>query len=176
MMSSVFKKSLRKGDVGERIVRASLEGKGWVVYQPVTEGAHHFDMLSIKDKKTAIALDVKTKARMNHYPATGINQRHFEEYQRFSKKHLMSFWIVFVDEMLAQVYGNTLKELEKPREVQGNQYPMIKNWNPPIRLWPLEAMKNIAQLQDCDKSELINLSQRKHEYSEEIMNKPGSAA
>lgn len=164
MMSTVFKQALRKGSVGEQIVRAHLEGKGWVVYQPITEGAHHFDMLSIKDKKSAIALDVKTKARLNKYPATGINQKHFEEYLRFSKKHCMPFWIVFVDEMLGEVYGNTLGELEKPRTVEGNNYPLIKCWGPPIRIWPLEAMKNIARLEDCDKSELTNLSQRNYEY------------
>ena len=53
-----FEVALKKGAVGETIVRRILEQKGWVVYQPMTDGAHCFDMLSIKDKKSAIAIDV----------------------------------------------------------------------------------------------------------------------
>jgi hypothetical protein len=63
-----FDISLRKGALGESIIRSIMEDKGWVVYQPVTEGAHCFDIMAIRDKKTAIAVDVKAKARMNKFP------------------------------------------------------------------------------------------------------------
>ena len=46
------KTSVKKGNVGERIVREYLEAKGLVCYQPVTERAHAFDMLAIREKKT----------------------------------------------------------------------------------------------------------------------------
>jgi hypothetical protein len=37
------RKEVQKGDTGERIVRSYLESKGWVVYEPITEGRHAFD-------------------------------------------------------------------------------------------------------------------------------------
>lgn len=165
MTSRNFEIALKKGDIGERIVRAYLEAKGWVVYRPETEGPHCFDMLSIREKRTAIAIDVKAKARLNRYPATGINQKHFEEYFAFSKKHNMPFWLVFVDEMQREVYGNTIEELEKPREIDGRKYPMVMEWKTPTRIWPLSVMKTISKLTEEHCKELVSVSQRKHEYN-----------
>jgi len=162
-----FEIALKKGKVGEHIVRKHLEHKGWVVYQPETSGAHCFDILALLNKKNAIALDVKAKSRMNKYPATGIDQRHFEEYKNFSEKHLMPFWVVFVDEMQRTVYGNTIEELEKSRTVEGIAYPFVMQIAKPVRIWPLVAMKHIANLGDSDQADLLALNQRKHVYEVE---------
>ncbi len=166
MIRPSFDIAMKKGAVGEDIVKRLFERKGWVVYSPETEGAHQFDILAIKDKASAIAVDVKTKASMKFYPATGINQRHFEEYLRFSEKHLMPFWLVFVDEGLKKIYGNTLSELEKPRQVEGRVYPLVITCNGgvKVRLWPLDAMEDIAALDDCAATALTSLSQRSYEY------------
>lgn len=155
-----------KGEIGEGIVRGYLEKAGWVVYQPMTQGAHCFDMMCIKDKRSSVAFDIKAKARMNAWAATGVNQRHFDEYKAFSDKHNMPFWIVFVDEGMAQVYGNTLDELEKPRTVDGNDYPMIKKFTgqPLIRLWPLFAMKVIQNLTADEAAALARLNQRSYAF------------
>lgn len=161
-----FETSLAKGELGEEVVRELLESRGWVVYQPVTSGPHHFDMLCIKDKKRAIAFDVKAKARMNWLPCTGVNQKHFEEYQQFSERHRMPFWLVFVDEALRQIYGNTLDELEKPREVEGRSFPMLMETKSGVRLrlWPLVAMRQIASITDSHAAALTAHSQRSYEY------------
>lgn len=164
MTQKSFDLALRKGHVGERLVRAFLEEAGWIVYQPITDGAHCFDMLCIKDKRKAIAFDVKAKARLNRYPATGINQRHFEEYAAFSEKHSMPFWVVFVDEGMRQVYGNTIANLEQPRVVDGFQYPAIMPWDVPTRIWPLQAMRVICNLTAEHVGELAALSQRSYSY------------
>ena len=161
-----FDIAMKKGAAGEAIVKGLFERRGWVVYRPETEGAHQFDILAIKDKVSAVAVDVKTKSRMNYYPATGVNQKHFEEYLRFSEKHLMPFWLVFVDEKLKKIYGNTISELEKPRRIGGHDYPFVKTLKcgTQIRLWPLDAMKPIAALDDCAATVLTSLSQRSYEY------------
>ena len=159
-----FDVALRKGAVGEQVVRAFLERAGWVVYQPMTEGAHCFDMLCIKGKRTAVAFDVKAKARLNRYPATGINQRHFEEYAAFSDKHRMPFWVVFVDEGMRAVYGNTIEQLEIPRTVEGREYPVVMPWKVPTRLWPLEAMRPIHTLTEEQAATLAALNQRSYGY------------
>ena len=168
MKSRSFDIALNKGAIGEEVVRLLLEKRGWVVYQPITTGPHHFDMLSIKDKASAIALDVKAKARMNKFRATGVNQKHFEEYKRFSAKHKMPFWIVFVDEHPGErrIYGNTLEELEKPYfSVDENiTYPWVMNGRVPIRLWSLEVMKEISPLDEDVCQKLITVSQRSYEY------------
>ena len=166
MIRSNFDMAKKKGEIGETIVKALIEAKGYSVYQPTTQGAHQFDMLCIKDKKMAIALDVKTKARMNHYPATGVNEQHFMEYKAFSEKHNMPFYIVFVDEGDGRIYGNSLEELEKPQTIDGVSYPHIitNKWGKKIRIWPLCNMSEIATLDGDDAERLVKLSQRNHEY------------
>jgi len=166
MIRKSFKKALQKGEIGEDIVRQCLEKKGWIVYQPKTDGAHCFDMLSIKDKKTAIALDIKAKARMNKYPATGIDQKQYEEYAFFSKKHNMPFWVIFVDEMLGKIYGNTIEELESPRIAENKAYPFVftNGYGQKIRLWPLSAMIPIASIVAEDIHRLKSLNQRNYSF------------
>lgn len=171
-----FETALKKGEAGEMLIKAHLENNGWTVYRPVTDGAHCFDMLSIKGKKTAIAIDVKAKARMNKWPATGIDQRHFDEYQHFSQKHSMPFWVIFVDEALKKIYGNCIEELEKCRCVDGVNYPWVMptSGGKKIRVWPLEAMKVIASISDFDATVLQGFNQRNHSFN--VANQSRSAA
>lgn len=164
MTSQSFKTALAKGEYGEKIVRRILEKQGFIVYKPSTEGAHAFDVLAIKDKSRCIAMDVKAKSRRNKYPDTGINLRHYAIYRAFSEKHLMPFWLVFVDEMIGKVYGNTLDELDKSRSENGINYPMIWGGEQGTIYWPLSAMKTFHTITEVDCLELKNMSQRSHEY------------
>jgi len=168
MTQKSFEISLRKGTLGEKICREKLEAKGWVVYSPVTEGAHAFDMLAIKDKMRAIAMDVKAKARLNYMPATGINQNHFEIYDAFSRKHNMPFWIIFVDEWERKIYGNSIERLECPFKSPGHgMFPVVKNWKVPIRLWHLNQMIHIADVDEDLVADLEEVSQRAYGYGKE---------
>ncbi len=115
------------------------------------------------------AMDVKAKARLNKYPATGINQKHFDEYLAFSEKHSMLFWVIFVDEMLMAVYGNEIAELEKERVVEGRKYPFVlPTKGQPVRVWPLEAMKQIGTIDSETQEKLFGLSQRNYAYQSAI--------
>jgi len=165
-----FETAMKKGAVGESIVRGKLEGAGWIVYQPATDGAHAFDMLGVKDKQKAIALDVKAKSLMNKYPATGVDQQHFEQYQQFSERHAMPFWLFFVDEHLGEIYGNSLEVLEKPVVVDGHLYPKVLTVanSKQIRIWPYVVMKKIAMLSNGDIQALMEYSQRNYEYDVNI--------
>lgn len=165
MTRKSFEIALRKGEIGEAIIKKILEEKGWCVYRPETAGAHCFDILAILKKSQCIAIDVKAKAAMKYYPATGINQKHFEEYQSFSKKHSMPFWLFFVDENIKKIYGNTLQELEKPRLISGQQYPWLKKISGAVlRLWPLSAMKTVGSISEEQAKKLMEYSQRAYEY------------
>ena len=159
-----FEIALRKGAIGEEIVRPYLEAKGYVVCRPVTEGAHAFDGLAIRNKKHCIAYDVKAKARMNKWPATGVNVSHFLTYWEFSQNHNMPFWLFFVDEMLGQIYGNEISKLEEHRNIDGVDYPFVLSTrSDQIRIWPLEAMLTISNLSGEQKSALAACNQRTHE-------------
>jgi hypothetical protein len=163
--SRSFDLALAKGEYGEQIVRRILERKGFVVYKPATEGAHAFDVMAIKDKSRCIAMDVKAKSRRNKYADTGINIKHFQTYKSFSDTHSMPFWVVFVDEMIGKIYGNTLEQLSKPVEREGIKYPYT--FDDPYGgtiYWHLDSMLQIYTLSESDKSNLVLLSQRNHEY------------
>ena len=62
-------------------------------------------MLCTYNKEKVIALDVKTKARMNKYAAQGIDIRSYNEYLKFKKTMNIDFFLVFVDDKNGDVYS-----------------------------------------------------------------------
>jgi hypothetical protein len=166
-MSDSFEQAKAMGELGERFVKLLLERKGFIVYRPDTGGAHWIDIIALKDKDRAIAMDVKTKSRRTYFPDTGVNQRQFYEYLRFSKKHNMPFYLVFVDEMMGQIYGNTLDELEIQRIVGGHQYPLVSEdrFGNQIRYWPLSAMKFYGSVDPAVAKKIKALAQRGYQYA-----------
>ena len=160
-----FETALAKGEIGENIVRDMLEKKGWVVYKPVTDKAHAFDIMAIKDKKHVMAFDVKAKARRSLYPDTGIDERHYQVYKTFQDQHNITFWVVFIDENEKKAYGNEIDKLNESTLVNHNgkqiQYPMVSNG---IRYFSLNNMINIFTLDDSYADKLKELSQRNYDY------------
>lgn len=167
MILKSFEVSLMKGRYGEEIVRRYLEARGYVVYNPLTEGAHAFDILAIKNKSKCIAIDVKAKSRRTKYPDTGIDYRHYLCYKNFSDNHKMQFWVFFVDEFLGKIYGGEINHLMKIRFVKNFKYPMrwrtLHGTNDLI-FWPLSAMRTLHTLSDKEMSDLKQLSQRNYDY------------
>ena len=165
------RQTVQKGNVGEEIVQAFLESKGFVVYKPATDSAHPFDMLAVKDKRLCIAAEVKTKALRTYYQDTGINKSTYYDYAEFSEKHNMDIFVFFVDEHKREVYGNWLKRLEQPRDVKMNggkvvHYPRDEKskegrW---LRLYPYEAMQHVAWIDSNTAEKLKRLSSRNYKY------------
>lgn len=124
------KQTVKKGNIGEEIVNDYLTNKGWVVYEPITDKAHGFDRLVSIDRKRLVIAEIKTKARRNRFPDTGIDFKHYIEYKQISERHNLPVHLFFVDEMLGQIYGEALTVLEKPdcHEHKGEylSYPMVK--------------------------------------------------
>lgn len=158
--------SVKKGNIGEQKVQEFLESKDFVCYQAVTEKAHPFDFLAVKDKTLAIAAEVKTKSLMTYYQATGINFDSFIYYSEFSKKHNINIFIFFVDEALEQIYGNWLHVLEQPCLVNGRTFPhnMTTRHGKKIRIYPYCKMKIITNLDKETVEQLKKLSARNYEY------------
>jgi len=156
------KTQVKKGSFGEKIVRNYLEGKGFVIYEPLTNGAHAFDKLAIKNKRTILIVEVKSKARMNYYNATGINIKHFNEYKFISKKYNLPVYLFFVDEMLGKIYGNKLSKLLEPVE-DDLKYPNTDKVKD-IILFSLNSMVDIYTLTEAEIDSLKELSTRKYDY------------
>lgn len=151
------KPQYKKGLIGEEIVRNILREKGWITYKPDEGKAHYFDILATKDKKSVIALDVKTKARFNKWAAQGINLRHYKEYLEFIKTTNIPFFLVFVDDKNGEIH------IAKLDELKNEFYP-----TPYIIAWELSQMKKIGTIED--KNLIDKMSQfdtRNYEYNPE---------
>ncbi len=149
-----FELAKKKGEMGEEIVREWLEARGWIVYGPKTKNkAHYFDQLATKDKQKVVAIDVKTKSRLNKWAATGINRRHYNEYMRFCEKVNVKFYLVFVDDKNGDVHCQELRELKKGFSP-----------SPRIIAWHLKDMIFLFNIGEEAVAKLSALDQRNHEY------------
>ena len=154
MIQKNFQTALKKGEIGEDIVREYLESKGWIVYSPITKDkAHYFDQLATKDKKKVIAIDVKTKARLNKWAAQGINIKHYQEYMRFVNDTNIPFYLVFVDDKNGDVHCQELKKLSNPISV-----------NNKIIAWYLSEMIFLFNIGEEKINKLSEYDQRNYNY------------
>ena len=152
--------SVKKGKLGEDIVRQYLESKGYVIYSPETNGSHPFDKLCINHNGNEIFIaEIKSKPHRIYYPDTGINKNHFLKYKFIQDKYSIDVFLFFVDEISKSIYGNWLSKLIKPRK----DYPLEQNG---IIYFPLDIMLQIAKLEDKQVEELKSLSDRNYDYSQ----------
>ena len=109
-------KQYRKGMIGQEIVKSILQQKGYVVYETKTKAPHAFDFMAIKDKREVLIAEVKTKARLNNWNATGIDIKHFDDYMFFYKEYGIDVILYFVDEHPEErrVYCHKLRHLIQP--------------------------------------------------------------
>jgi len=167
MINWQSKIEVKKGNLGESIVRKYLEYKGWVVYGTETRGKHAFDKLCVKNKKDIVIVEIKSKARMKYYEATGCNYQNYIEYKYIVEKYKINVFMFFVDELLKKIYGNNLSKLEKayyePKDKRKYPY-IIDSKNSKIILFPLAKMINIKNLNDEEVEELKKLSTRNYNY------------
>jgi hypothetical protein len=156
-----FEERLKTGHFGERIVDLFLRQKGWVPYRPVDGVAHPFDRLAATaDKKRLCIFEVKTKFRREAYPDTGINKRHFDDYQHITNTYRLPLFLSFVDGKQGEVYGNWWSELLKAR-APGKSctagcagYPWEQRG---IVYFPLDAMRTLYVLNETERDELLGL-------------------
>lgn len=149
-----FKKALKKGELGEKIITELLENKGWIVYTPFTKDkAHYFDILATYEKEKVIAIDVKTKARLNKWAAQGINVTHYNQYLHFMNTNKVPFYLIFIDDKCGDVHLADLRNLKEPI------YP-----NKKIIAWRLKDMKYVMNIGKDNISKLSQYDQRNYKY------------
>jgi len=165
-MSWQDKIQVKKGDLGENIVKDTLEKKGYIVYKCVTERAHAFDFLAVKDKKVFVIAEVKSKARFNKYEATGIDLRHFYEYKFIYNNHKIDILLFFVDEHPKEerIYCQKLSVLMKEKTICNVKYPNTEISKGKI-IFSLTDMITVCKLSKDQLSELKKYSSRNYEYA-----------
>lgn len=144
----------QKGKIGEAIIRKHLNDKGWTTYSPDGSGPHYFDMVAMKNKEKVIALDVKTKARLNFWNAQGINLSHYEQYMKFVNDTNVPFYLVFVDDKNGDIHVGELAKLKNPI------YPCKG-----VIAWSLEQMNCIGKITDQEIETLSKYDARNHPYN-----------
>lgn len=109
------RRAVQKGKLGEQILDALLREKGYVPYRPVIEGPHPVDRFYIsRDRRPLGIADAKAKPSRDLYQDTGINVRHYKEYQRIQDQHNIPIFLFFVDEWMEQIYGGNLDDISRP--------------------------------------------------------------
>lgn len=149
-------KTVKKGNVGEQIVLDFLSERGFIVYQPVVDGAHKIDFFAHKSgkSKNIIAAEVKSKRRMAKYAETGFNVSAYEHYKEVLDKHKVDTFCFFVDDFEGCIYGAWLSTLG-----DGNRRGAVITWR-------LDRMRVIRKLTDDEISELTkHTSKTSYDYS-----------
>lgn len=157
--------TVKKGNIGESIVKKYFESKGYVIYKCITEGAHAFDFLAVKDKRIFLIAEIKSKARLNKYEATGIDSRHYNEYLTIMENMKMDIILFFVDEHPKEerIYCQRLSVLKIQKMINGINFPNIqiaKN----ITLFSLTDMIDVKKLNFEELNELKLYSTRNYNY------------
>lgn len=164
-MSWHNKTEVKKGNIGEDIVKSVLENKGYIIYKCITDGAHAFDFLAIKDKKVFLIAEVKSKARFNKFDATGIDERSYNEYVFIYENVGIDVILFFVDEHPKEerIYCQRLSVLMAAKTVKNITYPN-KNISKGKIVFSLSDMVSVCKLNELQLAELRKHSTRNYEY------------
>lgn len=156
---------VKKGNLGEAIVKDILERKGYVVYKCITEKAHAFDFLAVKDKTVFMIAEVKSKARFNKYEATGIDIKHFNEYRNIYENQKIDIVLFFVDEHPKEqrMYCQKLSVLMQEKTIDNIIYPNYEISKGKI-LFSLSDMITVCDLTKEQLDELKKYSSRSYDY------------
>lgn len=157
-----FETRLVTGGFGEQILDRFLRQKGWIPYYPIEGVAHPFDRLvASADKKRICIVEVKTKWRREAYPDTGINRRHYDDYQHITIAYALPLFLAFVDAKVGKMYGNWWSELLKSQEPERSarfagcaSYPWEQRG---IVYFQLSAMKTLAVLPEDERQKLLQM-------------------
>ena len=154
------KTEVKKGDIGEEIVKNILEKKGYIVYKPITNGAHKIDYFAHSGReKRIMCCEVKTKRRMAMYARTGFNISSYEQYLEIYKKHNIDTFIFFVDDFEKCIYGQWLSVLGEG---------IIINGYSKVIVWELSTMKKIIDLTNEQVFDITKFTKEVYDYSKVV--------
>lgn len=107
--------TFEKSKIGVNIVKEFLEKEKWVIMQTTTKSVPTaFDMIAIKDKSEIVINEVKVKARMNKWPAQGIDKFLYFQYIAIANQVNVPFYLWFVCDKTGNVHKALLTDLHDP--------------------------------------------------------------
>lgn len=151
------KTQVKKGDIGEQIVKDFLEEEGYLVYKCATKGAHPFDGMAVSKQNKVFYFDVKTKARMNKCNCTGFNLKHYKTYIKVKEENNIDFYVYFVDDKNGKVHKADLKKLENTQQYATRS----------ILYWDIEKMDYLFTITKDKIKLLSSFDKRNYDYKPE---------
>lgn len=116
---------VRKGLVGEALVKEFMLKRGYQVYTPDFDGPHICDYFCHHPTERLHFADAKTYSKRDNYPDTGLNLESYEDYcNEEDRPHGHPIYLYWVDQRSAAIYGNWLSILRRPH---CRRYPLIEN-------------------------------------------------
>lgn len=162
-------KTFKKGTLGESIVIETLKKlfpEYDILTQNIKDKAHWVDLILMNKINNDIKyIEVKTKARLNKYPMTGIDYKHYQEYIRLNKKGI-DVIIFFVDDKLGDIHYLPVSkaiELENQNKIKILDFKQ-RNINKKTICWFLEDMKFITNISKDQIDKLTKLDERNHNF------------
>jgi len=153
------KPEVKKGSIGERIVNEILTRMDYIVYRPITDGAHKVDFFAHKigTDKNIVAVEAKAKRRMAKYTQTGFNYSNFLHYKELYDKNGIDTYVFFIDNFEGGVYGAWLSELGEGSRFNGR--------GTDVNLWNLKLMRPIRKLTPAEIEELSRYTKECYSYT-----------
>jgi len=162
-------KTFKKGTLGESIVIETLKKlfpEYDILTQNIKDKAHWVDLILMNKINNDIKyIEVKTKARLNKYPMTGIDYKHYQEYIRLNEKGI-DVIIFFVDDKLGDIHYLPVSkaiELENQNKIKILDFKQ-RNINKKTICWFLEDMKFITNISKDQIDKLTKLDERNHNF------------
>ena len=160
-------KSTKKGTIGEFLVIDIIK-KMFPQYDILTHHiknkAHWVDFVIMnKEKNDVKYIEVKTKARFNKYPITGIDLRHYKEYIKLYEKG-NDVIIIFVDDKIGDIHFLPVSkaiELENQDKIKRFSFKQ-KNKKTETICWYLSDMKFISKITEKYINNLTRYDERNY--------------
>lgn len=161
---------VKKGDLGEELVKKYLEAKKQTVYSTSTDQGHPVDMIcASQDKSNMYMVEVKAKARRKYYPDTGFDLSVYNEYKALQIQRNLTLYVFFVDEEAGKIYGGSLDDISKPTQIthRGHvlEYPLC---NKGIMYFPVDNMITVDSIPKDIRGRLQKLTTKNDIYLKEM--------
>lgn len=169
------KHTTKAGDIGEEIVRRVFENRGFIIYKADYDGSHLFDLVMVRKRDYRMMIvEVKTKPARLYRDDTGIDKADYLHYVKFMEKNPHTeFYLVWVDWVSGEAYGNFLKYLIKPAVSNNITYPRFEK-NPKsedVVYFALESLTLLHKLEPWELTQLKEFTARDPLYQEKYEEK-----
>jgi len=151
------------GEKGEEIAAKRLEKVGYTVAQFTRGISHPVDIVAYKRNKMTF-FEIKTKAKMKYYDATGIDEADHETYTKLAEDYGVPVIILFVDYLTGSIYGGNIKDMQQHKKIPRLKANGKENRKVDLIVYDLTRMKEFCKLTEEEILELESLSNSNYKH------------